>query len=279
MSNTAANHFDIAVIGLGPVGSLGALLFAEAGLRVVAIEKDTEVYRLPRAVNLDGEIIRALQPLNLAETVNAMMQPLRADERAGFTDSQRNWLFGGRSVAMGSNGWQPANMFDQPELEGFLRATVQAHPNVTCYLGYELCDFISTDATVTMRAASADENLNVAARFMLACDGASSPTRKALNIKWRDLGYDQDWLVVDVEMLKSHELPNAVLQICDPDRIHTYVATKDPNRRWEFQLNPGETRAQMLEPQTIHALLDSWAPRDSYRLRRSAVYQFHAAVA
>ncbi|GIS21104.1 MAG: hypothetical protein CM15mP120_30200 [Pseudomonadota bacterium] len=35
----------------------------------------------------------------------------------------------------------------------------------------------------------------------------------------------------------------------------------------------------MLEPQTIHALLDSWAPRDSYRLRRSAVYQFHAAVA
>ena len=56
MSDTPANHFDIAVIGLGPVGSLGALLFAEAGLRVVAIEKDTEVYRLPRAVNLDGEI-------------------------------------------------------------------------------------------------------------------------------------------------------------------------------------------------------------------------------
>ena len=54
---------------------------------------------------------------------------------------------------------------------------------------------------------------------------------------------------------------------------------RTPYRRWEFQLNPGETRAQMLEPQTIHALLDSWAPRDSYRLRRSAVYQFHAAVA
>ena len=51
MSDTPSNHFDIAVIGLGPVGSLGALLFAEAGLRVVAIEKDTEVYRLPRALS------------------------------------------------------------------------------------------------------------------------------------------------------------------------------------------------------------------------------------
>ena len=76
MSNTAANHFDVAVIGLGPVGSLGALLFAEARLtwRRLHLKRYRGVYRLPRAVNLDGEIIRALQPLNLAETVNAMMR-------------------------------------------------------------------------------------------------------------------------------------------------------------------------------------------------------------
>ena len=55
--------FDVLVVGLGPVGSLGAILFAEAGLKVAAIEKDADVYTLPRAVNLDGEIIRALQPI------------------------------------------------------------------------------------------------------------------------------------------------------------------------------------------------------------------------
>jgi 3-(3-hydroxy-phenyl)propionate hydroxylase len=100
-----------------------------------------------------------------------------------------------------------------------------------------------------------------------------------LGVGWRDLGYDQDWLVVDVEMIKTHALPNEVLQICDPDRIHTFIATKDPYRRWEFQLNEGETAAQMLEHQTIHGLLETWTPKDSYRIRRAAVYQFHAAIA
>ena len=55
------NHYDIALVGLGPVGCTAAILLAEAGLRVVAFERDPEVYRLPRAVNLDGEIIRAFQ--------------------------------------------------------------------------------------------------------------------------------------------------------------------------------------------------------------------------
>ena len=70
-----------AVVGLGPVGSLGAILFAEAGLRVVALEKQTDVWPLPRAVNLDGEIIRALQPVGLAKRVQQLMQPLRPGER------------------------------------------------------------------------------------------------------------------------------------------------------------------------------------------------------
>ena len=76
--------FDVLIIGLGRVGSLGAILFAEAGLKVAAIEKEADVYTLPRAVNLDGEIIRALQPAGLATTVQQMMQPLRDGERAGF---------------------------------------------------------------------------------------------------------------------------------------------------------------------------------------------------
>ena len=39
--------YDVAVVGMGPVGCTAALLFAEAGLSVAAIERDEEVYRLP----------------------------------------------------------------------------------------------------------------------------------------------------------------------------------------------------------------------------------------
>ena len=274
-----SHAFDVAIVGLGPVGCLAAILFAEAGLKVVAVEKEVQVYALPRAVNLDGEIIRALQPIGLAETINRMMQPIRANERAGFANSKREWLFGGDAVAVGSSGWQPANMFDQPELESFLRTHALSHANVSHYVGYEVTEFFNSTAQVTLNASGIGTSVSLTAKYLVACDGANSPTRKALGVGWRDLGYDQDWLVVDVEMLKSHNLPNGVLQVCDPDRIHTHVATKDPYRRWEFQLNQGESAEQMLKTDTIYSLLDSWTPRDTYKIRRAAVYQFHAAIA
>ena len=51
------------------------------------------------------------------------------------------------------------------------------------------------------------------------------PNKKMLDIDWHDLGYDHDWLVVDVEMLEN-SLPHEVLQVCDPNRLHTFVAAK-----------------------------------------------------
>jgi 3-(3-hydroxy-phenyl)propionate hydroxylase len=57
------------------------------------------------------------------------------------------------------------------------------------------------------------------------------------------------------------------------------VCVKDPNRRWEFQLLPGETHEEMLCPEKIRELLGSWVAPEHYEIRRAAVYQFHAATA
>jgi hypothetical protein len=121
--------------------------------------------------------------------------------------------------------------------------------------------------------------LTVGAIFTVGCDGASSFVRKSLNIGLKDLGYDHDWLVVDIIVKEGHTLGNDTVQVCDPDRICTYVCTKDPFRRWEFKLNPGETWDEMLDEEKIRSLIDAWTPRGTYTIRRAAVYQFHAATA
>ena len=74
--------YDIAILGLGPVGSAAAVLLARAGLKVIAFDRDKEVYLLPRAVNMDGEIIRGFQALGLGDELNAMMQRLLTSLRA-----------------------------------------------------------------------------------------------------------------------------------------------------------------------------------------------------
>jgi len=55
------NTFDVAVVGLGPVGELAGLLLARQGLRVLALERQADVYSLPRVGVLDGEALRTLR--------------------------------------------------------------------------------------------------------------------------------------------------------------------------------------------------------------------------
>jgi 3-(3-hydroxy-phenyl)propionate hydroxylase len=274
------SSYDVAIVGMGPVGAAAAILFADAGLKVIAFERDAHVYPLPRAVALDGEVVRGFQRVGRAGELAALLQPVRPGERAGFANSRLEWLFGQPYATFGVNGWQPISMFDQPELEAHLRRLAMDHSGVTGCLEVQVETFEETGGQVAIRARQADGALSeTSARFLVACDGAASGARRALEIGWRDLGYDHDWLVVDVVLKDGHTLGLDTLQVCDPDRLSTYIATKDPFRRWEFKLNPGETREEMLEPERIRELIDPWTPRGTYEIRRSAVYQFHAATA
>ncbi len=279
--NSVNSDYDLVIVGMGPVGATAALLFAEAGLRTAVIERDHEVYRLPRAVNLDGEIVRAYQRIGRGEAVDALMQSVRPGERAGFANSKREWLFGTPFVEFGANGWQPMNMFDQPELENYMRSEAMAHPLVTTYLGYVASSPRDNGTHVEVSAESSDtrETITLSGRYLVGCDGAASLVRRTLNTDWHNLGYDHDWLVVDVTLKPGHTLSHETLQVCDPDRLVTYVCTKDPYRRWEFRMNEGETAEDMLNDKTIHALIQSWTPDGTYEIRRKAVYQFHAATA
>ncbi len=276
----AEGNFDVAIVGYGPVGAFAALLLAEAGLRVAILERATGIFDLPRAVGLDGESLRSFQRIGLGDAVNEIVQPARAIEQVCFTDSQRRAMFGLDIPQYGNNGWRDVLFFDQPELEALLRERVARDDRITPLSGHEVQGLTQTDDGVVLRGhaiahASAWE---LRAAFVIGCDGASSFVRSALGVEWQSLGYDQDWLVVDIVQKPEAKLPLVTMQVCDPARLASYVCCKDPYRRWEFQLNAGETRAEMLRPERITSLLDAWLPAAHYTIRRSAVYQFHAAT-
>ena len=158
--------YDVAVVGLGPVGCTASIHLAEAGLSVVAFERDREVYRLPRAVNLDGEIIRSFQRHGRGEAVQNLMQRVRPGDRAGFANSKREWMFGVEVSSFGANGWQPMSMFDQPEFENYLRSEAVGHTKVTPHIGEEVSRVRNTKDGVELEYGSGEK---ARARYAIAC--------------------------------------------------------------------------------------------------------------
>lgn len=278
---TVSAPYDVVIVGCGPVGAGAAILLAREGLRVAVLDRSSEVYDLPRAVFLDGETVRAFQRVGLGAQVAALLQPWRKSDAACFTDSKFRTLFSIEMPPYGVNGWRDGAFFDQPEFEGRLRELMAAEPNVDVGFAHEVTAIDQDDAGVTVTAMSlvTGAATTVRASYAIACDGASSFVRRSLGIPWRSLGYDHDWLVVDIVTDRFADLPRVTMQVCDPARLTTYICGKDPFRRWEFRLLPGETREEMADPHTVQKLLAPWIAPEHYELRRSVVYQFHAATA
>ena len=273
--------YDVAIVGFGPVGAFTALLLAESGLRVAIYEASTEPVVLPRAVGLDGESVRSFQRVGRDKFIRDLLQPARENDALAFTNSKHEPHFVVPMPGTGPNGWRETSFFDQPELEEKLRDFAAEESNIEIFLGHEAfeVDQSGDRAELGVRNLASGAESRISAAYLIGCDGASSWVRRTLGIPWTSLGYDQDWLVVDIVVKDIQDLPFTTMQVCDPKRLTTYVCVKDPNRRWEFQLVDGETREEMEEPARIEALLDSWIARDRYEIRRAAVYQFHAATA
>ena len=76
---------DVAIVGCGPVGATLAIALRHYGLGVVVLEKQPDIYHLPRAISMDDEIRRMFQIWGLRETIEPMVTPLLGAEFVGVT--------------------------------------------------------------------------------------------------------------------------------------------------------------------------------------------------
>lgn len=267
---------DVLIVGLGPVGATLAALLGDAGVRTLVVERDGEVYPLPRAAHFDHEIMRLFQQLGIAEAVMAHARPAPLYEfRAA--DGRVLMVFDGPAKT-GASGWRASYMFHQPGLEHALRAKVADQPSVEVRLGAR---FVSLEQDAEgVRAVIEGEGgaETVRARFLVGCDGGSSPVRTALGGALFDYGFDEPWLVVDAQVGEGARTPEVNLQICDPERPTTCVQMGPGRHRWEFMLKAGETAEVVLSDDFILPLIAAW-DCGPVTLERRAVYRFHGLVA
>jgi 3-(3-hydroxy-phenyl)propionate hydroxylase len=268
---------DVLVVGLGPVGAALCALLAREGVSAIAVERETDVYPLPRAAHFDHEIMRLFQKLGIAEAMQAAARPAAAYE---FRNAAGEILMRYDQGGGGSpSGWAPGYMFHQPSLEVALRRLSADSPLIDLRIGRTLVGLEQEADGVTAVVDGPDGRETLRAGWLVGCDGARSPVREALGVGLSDYGFDEPWLVIDAVVSDPSRLPEVNLQICDPARPTTCLVMSQGRHRWEFMLLPGETPADVLDDSVIRDLLRPWDCADCVEIERKAVYRFHGRVA
>jgi flavoprotein hydroxylase len=270
---------DVTIVGCGPVGQTLAILLGQGGWRVSIYEKQPRPYPLPRAVHFDHEVARILQAAGLGDDLPRLTEPADVYE---WKNAKGETLI--RIGAEGSSvsGWPEANMFHQPSLEEALDRRIRSLENVAVYRGREAVALRDDGdgAVLTVADAVTGERYDVAARWVVGCDGANSFVRRHLESTVTNLGFFFDWLIVDVMPRERRGWDPINGQICDPARPTTMVSGGPGRRRWEFMRLPGESIADLDDEATAWRLLAPWnISPDNATLERHAVYTFQARCA
>ncbi|MEY2685203.1 MAG: hypothetical protein RJA09_2347 [Pseudomonadota bacterium] len=276
------NLYDLVIIGYGPAGATLANLVGQYGLRALVLEKDAEIYPLPRAIHFDGEVMRVFETMGLRAAVETISRPglkgMYFNNAAGET-----LLIRAGTQARGPHGCANNHYFHQPELEQLLRQGVQRWGTVDVRTAHEVTHIQNNGdagATLTVENLNGGDTYKVQTRYVVGCDGARSLVRKTMGSPLTDLGLHQPWLVFDVRLKTDvPHLPDHTVQICDPERPMTYCNVTGNRRRWEIMVMPGDDPNQLVEPQTLWRLVSRWVTPEQADIERAVIYTFHSVIA
>lgn len=251
---------------------LGNLL-GRRDISVAIVEKQPKPYDLPRAVHFDGEAMRVFQAAGLAEQV---LPHTMVGRGMLFKDTDDNVVVDwSRDQEIGSMGWHESNRCHQPGIEDALRAGLDRFDHVRLHEGIAVTAIAQDDAGVRVSLADGRE---ITAQYAIGADGANSFVRSALGIAVNDLGFKEDWLVVDLILKRPRpDLGDYSVQFCDPVNSATYVRGVGERRRWELRLP--DDRAADPDEAEIWERLSRWITSEDAELERSAVYTFRSCVA
>jgi 3-(3-hydroxy-phenyl)propionate hydroxylase len=269
---------DVIVVGFGPVGAALAGLLGKRGIDVLVLERDYDVFALPRAAHVDHTGLRTWQELGLLDQILPAMQ---ANVGLDFLTAGGHLLARIPSDQPSASGLPSSMYFFQPMLDSLVRGAVSTLPTVQVRLGCEVTDVVvgADSVLVTAIDRGSGGNMEVSARWLVGCDGAASRIRETLGMGLEDLGFEEPWLVVDLLSGLPESGSDRAVCLCDPRRPMYSIPMPLGRHRFEFRLMERDDLSAVLEPERIEALVDpQWANR-AYEIERAAIYTFHGLVA
>lgn len=268
---TPARH-PVVIVGAGPVGLTLALDLARRQVPVVLIDDADRIGEGSRAICFAKRTLEIFDRLGLAQ---AMVEK-------GVT-WQKGRVFRGQAelyefdLLPEGGHKQPAFInLQQFYVEAALVDAVLAEPLVDLRWSNRLSGLDNHEDGARLTIATTEGDYSLHADWLVACDGARSPTRGLLGLEFRGEAFEDRFLIADVKM--TAPFPTERWFWFDPP-FHSGQSAllhKQPDDIWriDLQLGPDADPEHEKQPEIVRPRIERMLGHADFALEWVSVYRF-----
>ena len=223
---------DVLIVGAGPVGLTAALLLDKMGMSVVIVEQRDGPLRSPAAHVINARTFEVWRQIGL--DVDRLLEHAQDPADAGSV----HWVTKLGGEVLGSLPFEqqgddmlavtptPLRNLSQHHLEPLLGDELSQRA-VSVRYSHQWKSCVQTESAVRSVIAAPEGDLSVTSRWLLACDGASSPVRRSCGIVPEGPHHIQSFITMHITanlrgLLGDHL--GVLFWVCDPKSGGNFVS-------------------------------------------------------
>ncbi|NCT82089.1 MAG: FAD-dependent oxidoreductase [Comamonadaceae bacterium] len=270
----------VVIVGAGPVGLTLALDLANRDVPVVVVDDSDRIGSGSRAVCWAKKTLEVFDRLGVGEAI--ARDGVRWQRGRVFHGEREAYAF---DLLPEADHKMPAMVnLQQDQVEARLVRAVQLESRIELRGRHELIGLEQDEEGVTLNLRTPDGLFDMRADWVVACDGARSPTRAMLGLSFRGQVFEDRFLIADVR-LDAGARPRGL----DPARPERWFWFDPPFHRgqsvllhaqadglWriDFQLGRDADVDTERDVERIKARVAAMLGTDRFELAWSSIYQF-----
>jgi 3-(3-hydroxy-phenyl)propionate hydroxylase len=267
----------VIVVGAGPVGLSAAVDLANSGIKVVLIDQENRVSEGSRAICFAKRTLEVFDRLGCC-------QPMRAK---GITWNVGRLYYKDQEVyhfnlLPEAGHAHPAFInLQQYYVEEYLIKYLQTLPGTDLRWCHKLVGLDVLDDGLQLTVETPDGMYHTACDYLIAADGARSPTRTLMHLNWEGMAFEEKFLITDIVM--HADFPSerrfwfdppfnpgqSALLHCQPDNVW----------RLDFQLGREADAEEAKKPENVIPRLKAMLGDDvEFTLEWVSIYSFQSRM-